>query len=188
MSQYIKSGNYTDVLEKHPLYQTWRWMIRMGVRFNVCEEWKNDLIQFHKDMGDRPSKKHQLYRKNKELGYSKENCIWKELKGDFCKSGYMKEWRKENPEKCKNNDLLKMHKITLEEYNTLLKKQNGVCAICGNPEYVTMADGKPRNLAVDHNHETGKIRGLLCTNCNKGLGHFKDNIEKLKIAINYLES
>lgn len=78
--------------------------------------------------------------------------------------------------------------LSLDEYNNFLEKQNGVCAICG------LLDKK--SLAIDHDRSCcfeggscGKcVRGLLCTNCNNGLGRFKDNLEYLKSAIKYLEN
>ena len=85
--------------------------------------------------------------------------------------------------KCKvctrNQQLLMKFGITLEEYNKLLESQNGVCAICGKPP------GK-KQLAVDHDHETSRVRGLLCSNCNHGLGNFKDTPKLLFGAIGYL--
>jgi hypothetical protein len=71
--------------------------------------------------------------------------------------------------------------ITLIDYNKLLEKQGGGCAICGkkSKESKTM-------LAVDHNHTTKKVRGILCASCNNGLGRFFDNTEYLAKAIEYL--
>lgn len=70
-------------------------------------------------------------------------------------------------------------------YDVLLKKQGGKCAICGvHEESYIEAHGK--KFAIDHDHETGVIRGLLCCKCNRGLGYFKDSIESLKNAIAYL--
>ena len=70
--------------------------------------------------------------------------------------------------------------IDVEYYNQLLSKQNGKCAICGKtPDKI--------NLSVDHDHKTGKIRGLLCKDCNFGIAHFKDNIILLGGAIDYLK-
>jgi hypothetical protein len=71
--------------------------------------------------------------------------------------------------------------MTLEEYTDLLARQGLGCAICGAPEN---ADG--RSLHVDHDHKTGRVRGILCADCNFGLGKFKDDPELLQAAIDYL--
>ena len=71
--------------------------------------------------------------------------------------------------------------LTSKEYINLCVKQNNVCAICENK----CPTGY--NLAIDHNHITGEIRGLLCINCNGGLGNFKDSIKLLDKAIIYLK-
>lgn len=97
-------------------------------------------------------------------------------------------WKKENPEKRKQHtrryQLKSRYGITLEEYLVLLAKQEGVCAIC---RQLPVGHGKRDGfLDVDHDHLTTKVRGLLCTNCNLSLGGFKDNIELLKAAIEYL--
>ena len=65
------------------------------------------------------------------------------------------------------------------EYEALLQSQNGLCAICGEP-------AGAKRLSIDHDHETGSVRGLLCTLCNSGLGHFRDNEVLLRMAIDYL--
>jgi len=78
---------------------------------------------------------------------------------------------------------LSRYNMNIGDYNKLLKNQNGVCAICGAHNDISSKYG---NLSIDHNHKTGKVRGLLCRTCNSGLGQFKDNIELLEKAINYL--
>lgn len=65
------------------------------------------------------------------------------------------------------------------EYQKLLEKQKGICAICKEPP-------KTRMLAVDHCHDTGQIRGLLCSKCNRGIGYLNDDPERLKQAIKYI--
>ncbi len=80
---------------------------------------------------------------------------------------------------------LSRYGITKTDYDYLLNKQNKKCAICGATE-VLRKDKRNDSLYVDHCHSTGKIRGLLCNNCNSGLGMFKDKIENLKAAIEYL--
>lgn len=77
--------------------------------------------------------------------------------------------------------------ISLEEYTAMLERQNGLCAICGEPEKGAMR-GRPIELAVDHDHETGAVRQLLCGNCNKGLGNFQDSPELLTLAALYLST
>jgi hypothetical protein len=74
-------------------------------------------------------------------------------------------------------------RISQDDYNALLEAQNYSCAICGLP-----AEESARGLNVDHSHYTHKIRGLLCVQCNLGLGYFKDNVQRLKAAIEYLEA
>jgi CRISPR/Cas system-associated protein Cas10 (large subunit of type III CRISPR-Cas system) len=71
--------------------------------------------------------------------------------------------------------------ITIEEFNKLFDKQEGRCAICGRHQIEFK-----RPLDVDHNHITGKIRGLLCNRCNIAIGLFSENIEVLQRAISYL--
>lgn len=77
--------------------------------------------------------------------------------------------------------------INANDYDKMLKKQNGVCGICKKEEKERHQNGKLRKLAIDHCHSTGKIRGLLCTKCNQGLGNFKDNESYLEQAIKYLK-
>lgn len=69
--------------------------------------------------------------------------------------------------------------ISIEEYNEMWARQNGLCAICGKPD--------DRLLAVDHNHESGKTRGLLCTKCNPMIGFAQESIDVLFSAIEYLQ-
>jgi len=75
--------------------------------------------------------------------------------------------------------------ISLEDYDKMWDAQGGLCAICGMPETAKMR-GVIKYLAVDHDHATGQIRGLLCQCCNAGLGYFEDNQANLLKAIQYL--
>jgi hypothetical protein len=79
----------------------------------------------------------------------------------------------------RNSRLKRMFGITQEEYDELLKSQKKVCAIC-------KLDPGGIRLSVDHNHKTGQVRGLLCRNCNVGLGLFDDNPDLLHRAVFYL--
>lgn len=75
--------------------------------------------------------------------------------------------------------------VTKEEYDALMVKQGGKCAIC-RKDHGTIIRGRQTPLGVDHCHKTGKVRGLLCQGCNVGLGNFQDDPELLKIALAYL--
>lgn len=90
----------------------------------------------------------------------------------------------EYPDRKRNN--LRRYGISLEQYDNMLLKQNGVCAICKQYETMKNKKGTICNLSVDHDHETGLVRGLLCRNCNVGLGNFSDDIRVMRVAIAYL--
>jgi hypothetical protein len=100
---------------------------------------------------------------------------------------YFKKWRKSPEGRLykKKYILAKIYGITVEEYDKMVIKQKGLCAICGNPE-TAIQSGKIRELNVDHNHNTGEIRGLLCRNCNCALGLLDDDIDVLLKAVKYL--
>lgn len=76
---------------------------------------------------------------------------------------------------------IKSYGLTTEEYEALWEKSGGCCYICGEHQ------SKLQNLHIDHCHSTGVVRGLLCTRCNSGLGMFRDDPDKLKAALKYLE-
>lgn len=104
-------------------------------------------------------------------------------------------WRKNNPDKIKARDVRRFN-LTLDDYYFLLEQQNGVCAICGQPE-THVVYGKKKSLSIDHDssccpgrtNSCGKcIRGLLCSRCNTAIGLFEDNIEVLEMAINYIKT
>ena len=98
-----------------------------------------------------------------------------------------REWRRENLERARRSDrkkhLRRKYGLTEEGYLVLLQAQDGRCAICGNEQ----TDGRRDSLDVDHDHSTGQLRGLLCGQCNKGLGTFGDDPQKLRKAADYLE-
>lgn len=103
---------------------------------------------------------------------------------------YAVQWRERNPNPPKARQLYleRTYGISLDDYTRMFEEQGGVCKLCKSTEYkkhsltVTV-----QALSVDHCHATGKVRGLLCHNCNTALGKFKDNIEVLHAAITYLK-
>lgn len=87
----------------------------------------------------------------------------------------------------RKRQLLRHYGLTLEEYEAKLQAQQKRCAICGEPEVLkNKRYGTSLSLSVDHDHDTGRVRGLLCTDCNHGLGQFKDSPELLEAAAAYL--
>jgi hypothetical protein len=91
------------------------------------------------------------------------------------------------PKQQKDYKLRNYFGIYLEDYNSMLENQNHLCKICNKAETARSNTGYVKDLAVDHCHKTGKIRGLLCQSCNVGLGHFDDSLDKLESAIKYLK-
>lgn len=114
-----------------------------------CDEW-HSLYRFGKRMANRDGLDTQCREKRREQQLQKQS------------------YRRNHA-----------HKVTPQEYNRLLKKQQGVCKICKLPP------GR-RRLHADHCHATGRVRGLLCHNCNLGLGNFRDDPTLLRSAIRYL--
>ena len=98
-----------------------------------------------------------------------------------------RKYKHQNPEKVRNNHYQRTYGITLIEYELMLKSQNGVCKICGQFETAKGNSGKILPLSIDHEHKTGKIRGLLCAKCNKALGLLNSDIEVSKAITKYLE-
>jgi hypothetical protein len=120
-----------------------------------------------------------------------------------CAKAKAREYRTANPDKVResqkrsrtskprvyrNKQLLWTFGITLEQYEQMLADQGGVCAVCGKTETEIHPQSKRvRNLNVDHCHDTGHVRGLLCNSCNRGIGLLKDDPTILRRALNYLE-
>jgi Recombination endonuclease VII len=103
-----------------------------------------------------------------------------------CRASRIKAWVAKNPERSDERNrryhLMKFYGLELDKFNEMIEDQNNKCPICKNELEET-----PRAKAVDHNHETGKIRSILCSLCNMGLGSFRDNEEYLRAAIDYLQ-
>lgn len=106
---------------------------------------------------------------------------------DGGRAAYLRDHRKLNRELYRDGQLKRDFGITLEQYQALFVSQGGVCAVCQSAENDTR-DGNRKWLAVDHDHTDNTIRGLLCTNCNNGIGRFKDNAIALRRAADYLEA
>lgn len=103
------------------------------------------------------------------------------------KAQYLREWHAKNPDARRRLDL-KKYDLTPEQYDAMLTEQAGVCAGCERPETRKHpVTGLPVPLAVDHDHETGEVRGLLCSRCNFALGYAQDSAEILRGLASYIE-
>lgn len=91
---------------------------------------------------------------------------------------YQKKYREENPDR-ELGKRMRQYGITAERFREMERDQKGLCAICGTR-------GRHKRLALDHDHTTGRIRGLLCSDCNWMLGHAKDDTASLESAAAYL--
>ena len=116
-----------------------------------------------------------FYFRNKKYNRRHSEC-------KLCTGERVKTRHKENPERTRNNDLKRLYGITLNEHTQMYEEQNGVCAVCEKP-----GDGKWKKLCVDHDHKTGKVRQLLCRNCNMILGQVDDNINHMEKLTAYLQ-
>lgn len=85
-----------------------------------------------------------------------------------------KKWYAIHPEKIRQYNLRSKYNLTIEQYDTMFETQKGCCFICGRHQSEFQ-----HRLSIDHNHKTGKIRGLLCDNCNGKLGWFEKNKKKI---------
>lgn len=99
-----------------------------------------------------------------------------------CANAITRKWQRVNRGHIQDLRLQRVFGITLDVYNLLLERQGGVCAICG------AAKRGDRNLVVDHDHDTGSVRGLLCGRCNMGIGLLDNSVEHLRAAADYLET
>ena len=187
--------------EEHPLYSQWTGTRRWS-KTGRDPEW-NDFWKFVEDVGERPSIDHTMRRKDPKKPIGPDNWYWHEKKIKFSECDeyardadglstnplavYQRISRIANKDMHKNLELLRGYGLTLDDYNRMLAEQNGVCAICKQPEKARTNGGLGvRALAVDHCHATGKVRGLLCSHCNKAIGSLQDSVEILLAAAYYL--
>lgn len=165
---WVKGEPLKYVVGHNHRYRGRPWDEPSGYRFcSKCQQLKS-LTEFYKHTGTRD-------------GYQ---GVCKE-----CSARNHKNWTKENRQKeryyTQRTRLRDKYGITVEAYNELRAQQGGRCAICNKPES-TVHSGSRRSMAVDHDHDTGAIRGLLCNNCNRALGLFGDDLTVLQQAVAYL--
>lgn len=145
-----------------------------------------EITEFHIDNSEKDGYRHQckVCRNAKQREYANNNRDL--IKARNAAKAEQRKAYYQSPkgiESSRRAHLKRKYGITLEEYNEMSEKQNHVCDICGTEEM----NNKNKVLCVDHNHISGEIRGLLCGNCNLGLGNLQDSKELLIKAIKYLK-
>lgn len=150
--------------------------LKIKVEFSKNSSRSNGLNGFCKECMKK-------YREKNRKEYSKYNKEYKRVNKEILKED-RKKYQMSNKEKISDQvravKLKRRYGITTQHYDDLLIEQDYKCVICGT-EYRC-----DKRLHVDHDHETGDVRGLLCGECNRGIGMFKDSQKLLKNAINYL--
>ena len=185
--------NKPDPKTHHPLYPQWIDFQRKENARPVVQEWKDSFEAFLAGVGTRPSPRHRLYRLDTTKPFGPDNFEWRlalvqKLPGETAQeynTRYHRAHREAYGHDYRNNELKRKYGVTKREVVAMAEEQQHCCAVCGEPEK-EMRNGLLRHLAVDHDHGTGAIRGLLCQSCNTGLGKFRDDTTLLARAIAYL--
>lgn len=164
---------------QHPLYSIWRMLRTRAGEGNYPAEW-DDMEQFLAAVGERPTPDHQLRRHDTSKPHGKENTFWLAPlhTGSTDATNYAQAW-----------NLQRKFGLSAGAYAAKLAAQNGVCAGCKQKETrLGRRTGKPQALAVDHDHKTGALRGLLCFRCNATLGMVSDDVAVLEALASYVKS
>ena len=130
----------------------------------------------------------KMFSKKSSKRYGKTQTELNKIRQPRCKTCAAEDtklWKEaQAPERLKDLYYKRMYGLSLEEFQERWDTQNGLCLLCTRALQKSHLCGD--SVVVDHCHATGKIRGLLCNECNRGLGYFKDNVMTLKNAIKYL--
>ena len=113
--------------------------------------------------------------------------VCKECSSTKSRLSYIKH-KEKRKEGIRSYHLRSKYGLSLEQFFDLVKKQNGLCACCGEKQDYKTVGKTHQELYVDHCHETGRVRGLLCGRCNTGIGMLGDTLEHLRKAVTYLEA
>ena len=144
-----------------------------GRRCKTCEKLKC-IDSFYRDRRSKNTIKTEC-----KICYGRRVRAYKEAHKDEVTAGAAWYYKKSG-QRHRRHHLKKLYGLTESQYTEMKERQNGACAICG------IISQKP--LHIDHNHTTGKVRALLCTQCNSMLGYARDSVEMLRKGVEYLES
>lgn len=141
--------------------------------------------KYYKNNHEKQLERAEIYRSSSEVKLNRQNYMKKYAEDGKLSTSKKKYYNGNSIQKKKEK--LKRYNLTIEQYDEISAAQNNVCAICHFPETNKHQSGTTKDLAVDHCHKTGKVRGLLCFRCNVAIGKMRDSVDILKSAISYLE-
>jgi len=148
-----------------------RWMDPARFLFRKNMAHRNSRIRYALNIEESRRKVREYARMNKSM-----------------KSASFKKWSEKNKDKTRDSRLKRTYGISSLDYERMFLAQNGKCAICSEKQSaITKKSGTSHFLCVDHCHKTGKVRGLLCVNCNIAIGKFKDNPSLMIKASEYIK-
>lgn len=209
-AEHITAGRMNEVLSYDPLTGDFRWKISTSKKFKAgqiagsAKSVRNSITRYiyvrvdGKDItaaraawvlqnGSWPSGRLGFINGDPQDVRFENIYEMKSLNEEYSsRADYLRKHRKKFGREWKDTDLTRRFGISLSKYSEMVVERDNKCDICGQPE-TQMRGGKVKSLAVDHDHKTGAIRGLLCCDCNQALGKLGDSVDRLKSAIAYLD-
>jgi hypothetical protein len=165
LSEFYKNSIYSDGLN------------------NKCIECsKSYSLSYYEENKEKSNKQSREYYNNNKEELSEKSKEYRKKNRDIILKR-TKEYDASHTDSKRDKYLRRTYGITLDDYNQMYADQDGKCAICGKPQ----SELKSSILGVDHNHENGQVRALLCSSCNSVLGHSKENVSILNRVIEYIK-
>lgn len=176
----------------HPLYMIW-W--ERKERGSLCESWAADFLAFVAGVGDRPTPTHLLRRLRFSEPYGPQNFEWldalRRQPGESKQAFNARKWksrRERFPSYESQRSLKRKYNLTPEQWQAMHDAQGGKCGICGQEETrINPKTHAPQALSVDHCHDFGHVRELLCWRCNTTIGKAEHSVQLLTAMIEYLK-
>ena len=166
LSEFRKDRSRKDGI--HPTCNTCNKKIQRTWYQNNKKKAQNEAKKRHAENKDQINSKRRQQRKDNPEKYREESKAYNKANPHIARES---SWRRAG-----------IKDMTVVRYNQMFEDQKGLCALCERPQ-----EQFKRRFAIDHNHDTGKARGLLCDRCNTGLGKMNDSINQLEKAIKYLK-
>lgn len=175
------------LITQHDLYTQWTEFRRVKNTRPVVQEWRDDFPLFVLGVGGgRPSRRHRLYPVDKDKPMGPGNYEWREALVEKEPGESTVDYNRRQKQAHKAMYPFQYKDAALKrafgpdhgyaEFERLFEEQKGLCKICGQPETATTKEGELKDIANDHCHDTGQIRGLVCQAHNQALGMFEDDL------------